>query len=375
VFQMDLARALVSTGAKVGIISVGKYPFRQMLRRQKVVPFEQVDGVALLREYRRMLMPATFDLTMRMAAPFARAAGRLLESYTQQFGRPDLLHAHNLRYAGEVTRRLAELAGLPFVVTEHSTEYSSGLVKGRRVPAYRRVVDAAQSVSAVSSPLARQVESILGYPSGRITVLPNTLPTGFDGPTSFQALNAQPFRFTCVAELVPRKGHALLIDAFQRAFKGKNVELVLVGGGPQSEQLRMKVNALGLQGSVKLVGRLPREEVRRILSKTNVFVLASRAETFGVVIIEALSQGIPVVSTASGGPDALVGAEDGLLVAVDDVVALADALRRIYDEYPSFDRHAIAKRAQDAFSPVSVAWQYRSWYDQVLARLPNPSCS
>ena len=96
------------------------------------------------------------------------------------------------------------------------------------------------------------------------------------------------------------------------------------------------------------------------------FVLASRLETFGVVYIEAMAAGLPVIATACGGPEDFVSPDNGILVPKEDVPALADAMERMIRTRESYDSAAIARFARDRFSPAAVAGELEAVYRQIV---------
>jgi glycosyltransferase involved in cell wall biosynthesis len=140
-------------------------------------------------------------------------------------------------------------------------------------------------------------------------------------------------RLACVASLTPRKGHHVLIEALGR-LADRPWTLVCAGpSGPDghADRLRDQVDAAGLGERVLMVGPLPPEDLADLYARTDLLVLASRAEPYGMVVSEALARGIPVLATAVDGvPQALGRAADGslpgLLVPPNDAAALADAL-------------------------------------------------
>jgi glycosyltransferase involved in cell wall biosynthesis len=98
-----------------------------------------------------------------------------------------------------------------------------------------------------------------------------------------------------------------------------------------------------------------------------VFVLSSLVETFGVVVAEALAMGVPVVATRSGGPESIVGADDGLLVPPGDELALADAMAVMVETRGDYNADLIRKRCIDRFSGAAVADALSGIYCRALA--------
>ena len=162
-----------------------------------------------------------------------------------------------------------------------------------------------------------------------------------------------PFRFLNVAFLHPKKGHADLLGAFSERFGGDvGVQLRIGGSGEERDALHAKASALCVADQVVWLGALSREDVLAEMLAADAFVLSSRIETFGVVVIEALACGLPVVATRSGGPECIVGEADGELVQVGDVAGLGQAMVDVRAKVVAgaFDRDELRARCAERFS-------------------------
>ena len=127
----------------------------------------------------------------------------------------------------------------------------------------------------------------------------------------------------------PRKNVGLLLEAYAKltARHARGPDLVLAGNNGPDTPFWQRVEELGLTGQVRFVENPSQEEVAELYRHAQSFALASDEEGFGIVVIEAMASGIPVVSTRSGGPDGIIcDGEDGFLVDRDDADALADRL-------------------------------------------------
>src|SRR5207302_6621764 len=131
--------------------------------------------------------------------------------------------------------------------------------------------------------------------------------------------------------------------------------LRIVGEGPIRDGLERLCAERGIAGQVDFLGLLPAAGVREELLAADALVLASEVETFGVVVIEALACGRPVVVTASGGPDHLVTAANGLLVSTGDPAALRDGLREMRGRAADYDRAAIRAEELRLYGPEAFA--------------------
>jgi glycosyltransferase involved in cell wall biosynthesis len=172
-----------------------------------------------------------------------------------------------------------------------------------------------------------------------------------------------------VARLSPQKNIGGLLRAFARiAADDSSVVLTVVGDGPTRTELETCAHRLGIDDRVTFQGELDREGVRDVLWDAHAFVLPSHYETFGVVLLEAMATGLPVVATACGGPDDLVTPDTGFLVPAHDTDALSDALRRMRNEAASFDPAAIRQYVLDHYGPEPFVRRTRLLYRRARSR-------
>jgi glycogen synthase len=160
-------------------------------------------------------------------------------------------------------------------------------------------------------------------------VIPNGVDASGDPPAIALEL---PFdRFVLgLGRVVGKKGFDLLIKAFARLERHQDLGLVIGGDGPAMGKLRDAVSALGLDGRVAFPGTLSRGQVVWALSNAAVLVMPSRVEPFGIVALEGLAAGCPVIVTSRGGaPEVVRDGQDGLVVDPFDLEALSGAIGRV----------------------------------------------
>lgn len=286
----------------------------------------------------------------------------------ERWGGVDLVHAHVSLPAGVIARRLSREFGLPYVLTEHMGPFPFPALQrpgGRLHPALAPVFADAAAVLAVSPRLAADVR---GHGLRCDGVMPNVvderrfppLPPP-DGPWTLLAL----------ASLLPIKGLDLLLRAWARRGPAlAAARLRIAGDGPERAALQALARALGLEGQVEWLGGLHPGQVPQALVGAHALVLPSRHETFGVVLAEALMAGRPVLATRCGGPEAVVGADDGLLVPVEDVDALAaglDGLPGFAAGHPERQPQALRVRAQARWGLQAVGGALATLYQEVLS--------
>jgi teichuronic acid biosynthesis glycosyltransferase TuaC len=355
----DQALALKAAGHRVAMLAPDIHTWRDLRtgrarRRRDDDVTVQSDGVPI---YRRDDFTAMPRVPYRNPLVWTRCGMKLAHRYIAENGRPDLIHAHSCLNAGVLALAINQRYGIPFVVTEHSAGF--GRWRWWERDLIRRVTKRANRCIAVSPHLARQLEK--HYPASSWQYVPNVLGEAFltTGLRAMAPAADRPFVFLCVARMSPEKGHVLLIEAFAGAFReSANVRLRLVGDGPSLPGLKEQSTRLGIMAQVVFAGALPPEGVRAEMEAADVFVLASDRETFGVVVIEALACGLPVVSTASGGPDHLIDATNGLLVPRGDGQALRDALLQMHRHASLYDRTAIRAEVIRQCGPDAFVRQF-----------------
>jgi len=238
---------------------------------------------------------------------------------------PDLIHAHFVRPAGTVAARLSKRWERPTLLTEHSGPFKVQLRTNWIRRETTSTLHSVDQVLAVSPALRDSIISEI--PDIRPLVLGNVLDDSFFVPPS-ERKSTGIFRFLFVGRLVPIKGlDVLLLAAAElKAREPKNWRLDIAGDGPLRVALGRTITELGLESHVAFLGSLDRRGVLRQMQLSDVFVLPSRAETFGVVLIEAMGCGVPVIACSCGGPSWVVDSDSGVLVPPEDSHRLQEAM-------------------------------------------------
>ncbi len=285
------------------------------------------------------------------------------DEYCSREGTPDVLHGHSILYGGYLAAYIGKKRGIPAVLTEHSTNFINGYILPPQDHFVRYTLRNTHKNLAVGAALARALQAYA--PEQQVDITANTIDTDFFRPGA-QPLSQPPFTFSIIGSLIRRKGHKTLLEAFADAFAGdEDVILNIAGDGQTRAELQQQVQQLGLQNRVHFLGRLSREQVRDLIQASHCIVSASRVETFGVTIIEALACGKPVVATISGGPEDIINDSSGLLVPPDNPEKLAAALVELHHTYTNFDADRIRADCIARFSEEAVASQLEAIYQSL----------
>ena len=353
IFEWDQARALAEAGLQVNYLAVDLRSIRKL--RPWGITHGQKDGIA----WHRISIPIG-PLPLMLFCKIGAWGLRYLYQNVFRHGiKPDIIHAHFLEY-GYMAAKLAEGKKIPLIITEHSSRMiQSDISKGLRRIA-KESYQSADCVIAVSDALR---ESIYRHTGIVAEIVPNVVSTEF----CYEMRKHAGIRFVSVGNLNSGKRMNILLRAFAGlCVKHNDVLLEIVGDGELRKELEGLAKELHLDRKVKFHGKLPRQEIMEIFKSSDCFVLPSAFETFGVVYIEAMAAGLPVIATRCGGPEDFVTEENGLLVSVDDTEALMEAMDRMYRNGTEFDGAKISMSIRNRVSGNVVAAKLKKVYEEVI---------
>jgi glycosyltransferase involved in cell wall biosynthesis len=371
VFFRDQAEAMHMAGLTVGVAFPESRRLRTISLRAPVENHWQVvehhlGGFATLR-----LAGWNPGWARVRSKAYLAGAERLTNIYSRTFGTPDIIHAQSTLWGGVAAARISDRLGIPFIITEHSSAFERGILRSWEVPMAAAALRQASAVLAVSDSLAGRLREFA--PGLEVEVVPNMVDTEFfsPGPRNHAA---SPYVFLCVGGLVPIKRFDIAIRAFAAAFQGNPGIVLRIGGsGPEASRLAGLAGRLGIADRVQLIGGLSRAQVRDEMRSADAFVLSSSVETFGLVVAEAQSVGLPVIVTECGGPAELVSETTGIRVAVDNADDLSRAMLELYERRGEWGQRAASIRAtaRGRFERDVVAQRILGCYQRVLGRQPT----
>jgi glycogen(starch) synthase len=258
---------------------------------------------------------------------------------------PQVLHVQCFGPNGIYATALSLLSRVPLVVSlqgetvmdDHDAfDHSSSLRLGLRLGLSR-----AHVVTGCSGFTLRDAESRFGLARGRGEVIFNGVALDGTGNADGEGLGDQPKivatenpYILALGRLVEKKGFDLLLRAFAAMEATESgVDLMIAGDGEKLAELQGLAADLGITGRVRFPGRLSREAVARAMAGARVFVMPSRLEPFGIVLLEAWRAGTPVVATARGGPPEFVQDRvDGILIDPFDTDSFSHALSALLSD-------------------------------------------
>ena len=243
----------------------------------------------------------------------------------------DVIVGHFLYPTAWLSRIASLLSRRPYILVAHGLDVTSvqgrGLLARLSLAATRR----ASLVVAVSHALELRIRTELDLPAAVPTVVINMgvdrsvfTPKAGDGARAELGWAAGEKVALFAGNLIERKGVDVLVEAFaQLHARGACDRLAIAGDGPLRDQLVAQVGALGVAGAVEFLGAVKAATLAQLMAAADEFVLPSRAEPLGVVLLEAMACATPVVASRVGGIPEIVGEGCGRLVEPGDAVALA----------------------------------------------------
>ncbi len=288
----------------------------------------------------------------------------------------DLLHGH--LFPGEVFATLAalRLRGVPLICTKHNDE--AFLRKWHFRMLHRVISYRASRTIAISDHVRRfTVETGTAHPSRVLTIrygydAPAVLPTR-EASRAALGTPAEAFLVGAAGRLAAQKGHRHLIEAIPALVPEiPNLQVVIVGEGPMRPVLERRARQLGVDRHVRFPGFHP--DVQSFLCGLDVFVMPSLWEGFGLVLLEAMAAGQPIVaSKVSAIPEVIEDGVTGLLVPPAEPSALAQAILTLWRE-PAFREklgNAGRERLRERFSLDQMVDETERVYAEVLANRPS----
>lgn len=266
----------------------------------------------------------------------------------------DVIHAHSFIWGGSAGVDLGKKYHIPVMVTEHYTGYSRNLFTEEEKEIITRTIDCADKVIAVSTGLRND---LLKYTQKNIDIIPNMVDSDlFNLNNSNYNESQSKFIFLSVCYLMYKKGIDVLLQAFSQAFKqDETAELIIAGDGEEKKNLLNICKDLNIEDKVKFIGAIDRKEVAKQMRLCNCFVLPSRHETFGVVYIEALAAGRPIIGTDTDAIFDIVDCSNGIVVKKESVDELAKAMIYIKNNYRNYNPQKISESCIEKFGKHSIA--------------------
>lgn len=288
---------------------------------------------------------------------YLRAVLRVIKKENLQFS---LIHSHGLYPDGYVAVKIGEYFGVPVVIHLHDSYFKE--IHKTYSQKIDNIMSYCERVITVSEFQKRNIVEIYNNYEKKICTIYNGVDINNFNGTHYERKEKDKLIF--VGNLIDVKGVDILIHALNLLKDDISISCDIYGDGKNKEKYQDMVDKLDIGKWVKFKGWIDHDILPKLFQKYSFLVLPSRYETFGIVLIEAMACGIPVIATRVGAVSEIVSSEDvGILVEPDSPELLAEGIKNAINK--DWNRELISNYAKK-FSIEKTAREIEKVYDEIL---------
>ncbi|MFB6317483.1 glycosyltransferase [Saccharicrinis sp. FJH54] len=298
---------------------------------------------------------------------YVRGVYKCYKEVLKQQSKPDVIHAHVLLRTYVVAYFIHLLLKKPYIITEHWSGYHYGLFWKKSLFyrfLLRFTMKRAGRILVVSNRLKRDILDCVSVEQEQLEIIPNVAEAIIK---KHQSKADGPVRIVSVADLKDGIKRVSSVIEIIRELNLENVEYHIIGDGPDMENLQVLAGSM-LNRSVYFYGELSNDQVLSKLSEFDFLIQNSLYETFGLVPLEALLAGLPVISTITGCPEEIQSSEAGIFIDPDQPEALKNAIYKMVNTYRNYDLGGIQKKITERFSSAQVGIEQERIYNDILKK-------
>lgn len=324
------------------------------------------DGIKTIRVY-NAASKSSFLIGLFGAIKYYCSCLKGLETVKREFGKPDIIHANVIRQAGILALFLNIFTGIPYVLTEHSSQFSDHYSSTFYKLLCQKILHRARKILPVSHSLETQMRDL--YQENKYLVIPNVVDTSVF-ISNYVSKKQRSIKKILHVSLLndEQKNVSGIIKAINELLNNRtDFEMHIVGDGPDRVKLEELASDLKLLNKYVFFHGLVNDpkKMNNLMQNSNFFILNSPCETFAIVCIEALSSGIPVISTRCGGPAEYITDEYGILIEPGNNVELVNAVNYMLDNSTKYDPEKLHKYIEDKFSYDAVGLMFYKIYQYI----------
>jgi len=312
-----------------------------------------------------------YTLVVKRSFPVVNQANYLIRTYRFlnkeifRVSAPQIIHSHLSYPAGFLGTIAGKIKKIPVLITEHSriSNYFRSRIH-RWMVGYS--LKNASRIIAVSKSLRNEILPVTNNP---VEVIHNIVDV--EKFSNRKLTHGAVMNIGFLGNLRSNnKGLDLLLKS-TASLKNRSFRLHIGGEGILMDDYKRSAIELGIESHCIFYGEIDREKIGEFFSKADLFVLPSRYETFGVVLIEAMACGIPVIATRCGGPEDIVTEATGLLIEKDNVGELTSALLYMSEHLDSYNNETIIRYAREHFGKQAFIKRTLDLYNEILKNNSN----
>ncbi|MCB5253038.1 MAG: glycosyltransferase [Candidatus Cloacimonadaceae bacterium] len=359
-FFIDQASALAKhTGHDYYLLNFGQNEYQLRLKQPGLIP-GKLRSFLSARSQTRQLAERLWEISI----PHLSWTNYINKGNLDRLTLPldlqvDLIYALVSYPAGYLAMRLARQMRVPYLIAEHSGPFPfpQFLKGGRLSPLILEPIQKANKVIAISSFLQSQILEHTGITAD---IIPNMVDTDFFVPAKHKS-PAQSLRLFSMSAFTAAKGTLELLKALHiLARRNLDFEMVWAGEGALQRQIMQKAARL----PIRFPGTLKPLQALKEYQSCDLYVMPSRIESFSMVLIEAMSCGVPAVATSCGGPKDIVTAQTGILCEPQNAGALAKAILEYHSRSSDFDPVQIRSQCVKLYSEGQVCAQLNDIFER-----------
>lgn len=361
-FVYEQTRELARLGYEITVLDASSLGYRYWfdLSCRKIMVESDEVGKRFTKHTRGIMLSRLPRFTVKS---YFKNAKKLYKKAVAENGKPDLIISHFSFPAGFVAANIAKRECIPSIVIEHQSLFFSTNLKKHLLKILNNTIETADSFVCVSNSLKEAVLKLTATKK-EVLVIPNMIDDNFNFVPQKEN---ESFKFFSAGNLVPIKQFELLIDAFCTAFSSDdNVTLEIAGKGVLFEKLTNMIKEQNREHQIKLLGWIPREQMKDRYADCNCFILLSEKETFGIVYREAMAVGRPIIATKNGGVEENWDDIQGILLEDNNPQTVAKAMKQMLDNYSDYKNEKISERSVALYSAAKITSDHKSLIEKVV---------
>lgn len=292
---------------------------------------------------------------------------RTIEDTYTDIEKIDLIHAHKLSYEGYIAYLINKKYNKPYMISVRTADFRVMKVRRDLLNKYKEILMKSSKIFFISPWMIDELKQIMGDEffriiEDRIEILPNIIKN-----KAYQIEKTNNNRYVTIFKItkknLKRKNIYRLLDAIKIIIKsGINIKLDIIGGGSGLKYLKKYIEKEGLQDNIQLLGEIDNKQLLDKISTYKSFILCSFPETFGLVYIEALIKGLPIIYTKNAGIYGYFKKYDiGKAVMYNDINEIVESIldmERNYENYRKEIKRLHRENYLRIFTEEDVASRY-----------------